>query len=149
MRNRLLRFAACTTALLTLALVAQANPRYRRAFLAKYPKAEGTKLAECTTCHRSVSQMPAINPYGAAFKAAHYTFDDLEKLDSDKDGVSNLAEITALTYPGDPTDKPGVKRAGAKPDSSAAADSVKARPAVPDSAASDTSTTAPPDSTKN
>src|SRR5262245_65787411 len=107
MRTRFVRFgalAAVTLALL-LALVAQASPRYRRAFLAKYPPAENTTLGECGTCHQATP--PALNPYGAAFKAAHYTFDDIEKVDSDKDGASNLAEIKALTLPGDSADKPG------------------------------------------
>jgi len=144
MRTPLVRFGALTIVLLLLALVAQASPRYRRAFLAKYPKAENTRLGECTTCHQAAP--PALNPYGAAFKAAHYTFDDLEKLDSDKDGVTNLAEIKALTLPGDPSDKPGAKKVGpAKPDSTrgAHADSTHARIAPNDSTATDSSANAP------
>ena len=143
MRSRFVRFVACTAALMTLAIVAHANLRYRRAFVTKYPEVANTRLAECITCHRGTAQMPALNPYGAAFKAAHYTFDDLEKLDSDKDGASNRKEIQALSYPGDPNDKPG-KKAPAKPDSSAAPDSARAKP---DSTTTDSSASAP-DTTK-
>ena len=144
-------FVATVVTLLILVLVAQASPRYRRAFLARYPATEGTKLAECRTCHLALP--PANNPYGAAFKAAHFTFDEIEKLDSDKDGATNLAEIKALTYPGDPTDKPGVKgKAGAKRDStkSAPADSTSITRAPADSVAASDSTAHPrPDSTKS
>jgi hypothetical protein len=146
MRIRFVRFgvlAAVGLALL-LALVAQASPRYRRAFLAKYPAAENTKLAECGTCHQATP--PALNPYGAAFKAAHFTFDEIEKADSDKDGAANLAEIKALTLPGDPTDKPGAKKkGGAKADSThgVKADSSGAQKAARDTSATDSSTSAP------
>ena len=144
MHQRTIALSCAALLALFAALVAQASPRYRRAFLAKYPAVENTKLAECGTCHQATP--PALNPFGAAFKAAHYTFDEIEKVDSDKDGASNVAEIKALTLPGDPTDKPGAKKAGsAKADSTkgAKAGSSAAKKAARDTSATDSSASAP------
>jgi hypothetical protein len=62
----------------------------------------------CNICH--------ANPYGAALKAAGGTansisraqFEAVEGLDSDKDGFTNLEEITAGTFPGDRNSFPSV-----------------------------------------
>ncbi|HYM81917.1 MAG TPA: hypothetical protein VEY91_10995 [Candidatus Limnocylindria bacterium] len=113
--------------LLTIAVAVQASPRYQRAFVAKYPKTTGTKLAQCQTCH--LVQPPAVNPYGLAFKAAHFKFEPLEPKDSDKDGATNLAEITALTFPGKPADKPkGTADSTAAPDSTSTDSTAKPKP---------------------
>ncbi len=98
---------------LLLAAVAYALPKDAATFKTLYNPKAGSKVATagCLLCH---SQAPFnktnLNPYGkdlakqpvprtaASFKA-------IEKLDSDKDGVTNLKEIQAGTLPGDPTSK--------------------------------------------
>lgn len=86
-------------------------------FKQTYAPKVGTDLAKalpCLVCH---SKMPAtktdLNPYGAdmAKAAAGKAVDAkillaIEKLDSDKDGATNIAEIKAGTHPGDPKSKP-------------------------------------------
>jgi hypothetical protein len=107
----------CAVLSLTLALGAQAKARNKRQFVEAYPKTKATRLDDCTVCHDGAP--PALNPYGLAVQKANMAFKSIEKLDSDKDGASNLAEIAALTFPGDAKDRPGAKR------DSAAADSAK------------------------
>lgn len=82
-----------------------------------YAPKEGTDLAKampCLVCH---SKMPVtkadLNPYGKdlAKAASGKAVDEkalraIEKLDSDKDGASNIVEIKAGTHPGDPKSKP-------------------------------------------
>ena len=85
----------------------------------------GTRLDTCNTCHITGR---STNPYGTHLKSeisrvmnpeAEALTDEqflnalrgalrgIEELDSDGDGYSNLAEIKALTFPGDPGDHPG------------------------------------------
>ncbi len=82
-----------------------------------YAPKEGTDLAKampCLVCH---SKMPPskteLNPYGKDLQKAaggkpidEKVLRAVEKLDSDKDGASNLDEIKAGTLPGDPKSKP-------------------------------------------
>jgi hypothetical protein len=67
-------------------------------------KTSGTDLDACITCHKG--KPPKRNPYGADFKAARYAFELIELKDSDGDGFTNIAEIQAGTFPGDPESKP-------------------------------------------
>ncbi len=122
MTRLILRLLATTLVLsVTASVVSHANLRYKRLFVTAYPKAKGTRLDVCLTCHVS-PKGTVLNPYGADLKKAGLKFPAIEAADSDKDGASNRKEIDALTFPGDANDKPG-----AKPDS-AAADSGGARP---------------------
>ena len=115
--------AVVAVAAVIWAVAAEATPRIQRLFTTRYPATVGSKLVKCVTCHEV--RPPALNAYGKDLKAAHTSLAVIEKKDSDKDGFTNLAEIKALTYPGDAKDKPMAR-----------ADS--ARIAVPDSAARDT-----------
>ncbi len=63
----------------------------------------GTVLDTCITCHTSGS---SFNPYGAALSAASDNFQAIENVDSDGDGYTNIQEIMARTFPGDPTSHP-------------------------------------------
>ena len=90
-------------ALAAAAGAAHALPAYLTAFEAQYPAAAGTRIDTCTLCHTDV---PALNPYGAAFAAAGHEFAPIESADSDGDGFSNLEEITGLSFPGNPNDTP-------------------------------------------
>ncbi len=80
-----------------------AKSSYVSSFTAAYPSAKGTALEACGTCHTSTM---ALNPYGTDLSAAKLNFASVESKDSDGDGASNLAEIKALTNPGDPASKP-------------------------------------------
>jgi hypothetical protein len=98
------------------AISAQATPKIMRAFNTRYPEAK-EKLGNCTTCHTDT--VPQMNFYGADLKKAGADFAKVDSLDSDGDGVTNMAEIAALTKPGDATSKPEA-RGKAKPDSAKA-----------------------------
>lgn len=60
----------------------------------------------CTVCHTTTSGAAPRNAYGQAFGSAGHSFQAIENQDSDGDGFSNLAEIQARTFPGDPNSKP-------------------------------------------
>jgi len=123
--------AATLVVMMVLAVAAEATPRIQGLFRAKYPKTQGSRLGKCNTCH--TMKPPVLNPYGMDLKAAHSKFDAIEAKDSDKDGAINIIEIKALTFPGDPKDKPG----------SALADSTRKPPR--DSTGVDTTVKATPD----
>lgn len=84
---------------------AWARPDYLTDFGNTYPAANGSRIDACGLCHGTI---PQLNPYGAAFRDAGLAFMPIEAHDSDGDGVSNLDEINALTFPGDPADVPAL-----------------------------------------
>lgn len=90
-----------------------------------YPGIKGSKLDGCSLCHNADF---TVNKYGKDWTANAKNFKKIEAKDSDGDGVNNLAEITAKTFPGDPKDKPaalaGSKAVVAKP-------ATTQKPAVP------------------
>jgi hypothetical protein len=67
-------------------------------------KTRGTRLGTCMICHKGRSYKR--NAYGSDYQRAGYVFRTIERYDSDGDGFSNLAEITAKTFPGDPNSTP-------------------------------------------
>lgn len=101
-------------------------------FLAVYPDKAGTKLDNCALCHcggmqgkkklgscqwchykygydQSGDILATLNTYGRAYLDSGRTtaaLQAIQDLDSDSDGYSNLAEIQACRYPGDPADDP-------------------------------------------
>ncbi|KKG10056.1 hypothetical protein EO92_02055 [Methanosarcina sp. 2.H.A.1B.4] len=81
--------------------MASAKPSFLTSFNQHYETA-GTRLDSCTTCHNG----EAINPYGRAYLGSGRDFTSIENLDSDGDGFTNLAEIKALNFPGNPDDHP-------------------------------------------
>ncbi|MDD3248237.1 MAG: PGF-CTERM sorting domain-containing protein [Methanosarcina sp.] len=83
------------------ASTASAKSNYLTSFNQHYETA-GTRLDSCTTCHNG----GAVNPYGRAYLGSGRNFASIENLDSDKDGFTNLAEISALNFPGKPDDHP-------------------------------------------
>lgn len=86
-----------------MAGVASAVPPTLSRFTQTYPPAASSKLNDCIVCH---AQVPSLNPYGTDLLAAAYNFAAVESKDSDGDGFTNVQEITALTFPGDPADAP-------------------------------------------
>lgn len=81
-----------------------------------YAPKDGTDLANanCLACHAKMPPTKSeLNPYGKDLQGAaagkpvdEKAFRAIEKLDSDKDGFSNLDELKAGTLPGDPKSKP-------------------------------------------
>jgi mono/diheme cytochrome c family protein len=103
----------CIAAVATWAAAKPADLALLKQFYA--PK-EGTDLAKanCLACHAKMPPTKTdLNPYGkdlqktAAGKPVdEKAFRAIEKLDSDKDGFSNLDELKAGALPGDPKSKP-------------------------------------------
>ena len=85
----------------------QAQPADLSNVVIQYPAVDGTRLDTCTLCH--TSNIPALNPFGTAYNNNGRTIAALiliENLDSDGDGFSNLQELMALSFPGNPADMP-------------------------------------------
>src|SRR5262245_37358943 len=110
-RRRNLERVSCGSLVLALVLMVttacpvHALTSYLDAFRTQYPAAAGSRIDGCSLCHSTV---PQLNPYGSAFLSAEFNFPPIEGLDSDGDGFANLAEIQALTFPGNPADTPAV-----------------------------------------
>jgi hypothetical protein len=85
------------------------------------PNTKTTYYGSCDYCHRIYGLQPPhgpvpLNPYGQAYKDAGRNQDALgiiKNVDSDGDGYPNLAEIQALTFPGNAGDYPGLVAAPA------------------------------------
>ncbi len=76
----------------------------------QYPAIAGSQLDGCALCHSSATDL-SFNPYGTAFAGAGHSFSAIELLDSDGDGATNIAEIRALTFPGNAGSRPSVPTA--------------------------------------
>lgn len=88
---------------------AQSTPEYLSQFNSKYDT-RGTKLDSCLTCHTTAGGgAENMNPYGLDFGKNNHDFAAVEGLDSDGDSFSNIDEIKAETFPGDPNDNPNSK----------------------------------------
>jgi hypothetical protein len=87
----------------TIARPVHALQAYLTSFETTYPSAAASRIDTCNLCHTTV---PQLNPYGTAFANAGHMFASIEGLDSDGDGYTNLAEIEAHSFPGDPSDTP-------------------------------------------
>ena len=86
-------------AFVTITPSVSAKAYYLRNF-GDYYGIEDTELNTCVTCH--FSGILQKNTYGMDFMTNGRNFETIETLDSDGDGFTNLAEINALTFPGDP-----------------------------------------------
>lgn len=81
-----------------------ALPAFYKMFQSKYKWRGG-----CNVCHFSKKGGDSPNPYGRAFLHNGMnlsTFTRLEKMDSDRDGFSNIAELIVRSYPGDAASTP-------------------------------------------
>ena len=113
--NRILLIVAGVLLLLT-AMIASSKPQSGSAapgdlssIVSKYPILNGSSLQTCDLCH--TSSVPNLNPFGAAYKANGRNpaaFALIENLDSDGDGFTNIQEINALTFPGNPASFPSI-----------------------------------------
>jgi hypothetical protein len=94
-----------------LARAAPAGGSDMRAARTRYPAIVGTRIDNCALCHVSTSDY-GLDAYGRAYNGARRDFGSIESADSDGDGVSNLDEITALTFPGKADDFPSATPTG-------------------------------------
>jgi hypothetical protein len=96
--KRTLVYASLVSALL-IPRQALSLPGILKLFTAQYPATVGTQLDSCRTCHLP---MPAecLNGYAMELRDKGLDFAAVEDMDADGDGVTNLAEIKALTLPG-------------------------------------------------
>ncbi len=83
---------------------------YTTSFNARYGTAAGTALganssARCILCHPG-GNTSQYTSYANDFRNNNHNYATIEPLDSDGDGFSNLAEITALTLPYDANSRP-------------------------------------------
>jgi hypothetical protein len=105
-----------------------------------YPGIVNSRIDNCDLCH--VTGSFGRNPYGADFAANGHSFTAIEGLDSDNDGYTNIEEINALTFPGDPADPPS---ATATPTATSTATATTSPPTATHTA---TETTLPPTATQ-
>jgi hypothetical protein len=66
----------------------------------------GTTLGSCITCHNQIDGKGGYNPYGIDWRNNGMSYAAVEPLDSDNDGFTNLEEISAGAFPGDPNSQP-------------------------------------------
>lgn len=88
---------------LVLCVGASAKEEFLADALVKYPSIAGTPLNNCTLCH---TVPPVLNSYGSDLKGADRNFAAIENEDSDNDSFSNITEIQAGSFPGDPASVP-------------------------------------------
>ena len=101
MKYKLIIISLLAVVALIGAPMASAKPNFLTSFNQHYDTA-GTRLDSCATCHNG----EARNPYGRAYLGSGRNFAAIENLDSDGDGFTNLVEIKALNFPGNPDDHP-------------------------------------------
>lgn len=105
--------AAVVLGLVAWSSPAESQPEYLSEFNSHYDT-RGSRLDTCQTCHTGASgNKNNVNPYGTDWAGAGYDFAAVEGADSDGDGFSNIDEINAETFPGDPADNPDTQ---AKPE---------------------------------
>ena len=91
--------------------VAYAKPGFMNSFNTTYPTS--LLINNCMVCHAgSPPDEDNLNRYGNDFDNNHHNFGSIESRDSDRDGYSNIAEISAGTLPGDSTSYPGSLTSG-------------------------------------
>ena len=105
---------ACAAAMLSTA-PAFASPDYLVDVETTYPAVVGSRIDVCQICHVNAdpnTQGTTRNSYGLAFRNAGHSLTAIESADSDGDTYTNLAEIAALTFPGNAADHPVVASTG-------------------------------------
>lgn len=113
----------------------QAKPnlesRFLREMTSLYPQMSGSRIDTCEICHPG-GNTNRLNAYGRDYDRRGLAA--IEQLDSDGDGVINIDEINALTFPGDADDFPAA---------------TPTNTATPTPTATNTATTRPTDTPTN
>ena len=103
--QRIIKLMVVLASLVIGATSAYAQPSYLASFQSTYPAAAAT-LGQCVLCHIDPAGGGPTNPFGTDYGNNGHSFPAIEQLDSDGDGFTNIVEIQALTWPGDPTSHP-------------------------------------------
>jgi hypothetical protein len=108
-RDMKIKVSALLGTLLVFLLIglAYARSSYMTSFNSRYGTS-ATVLNTCNLCHPG-GDTGSYNPYGTDFLDAGSNtaaFAAIENLDSDGDGFTNIVEINARTFPGDPSSFP-------------------------------------------
>ncbi|MDA8123715.1 MAG: hypothetical protein M0009_00805 [Deltaproteobacteria bacterium] len=109
MRKKTLSMAGALVAIVGSFGLAYGLSSMLSSFNATYGTA-GTSIASCVLCHPSGGGNNAsnLNSYANDYVNSGYSFAAIQNLDSDGDGFTNIAEITARTFPGDAASRPTV-----------------------------------------
>jgi len=107
MRKKYLSMVWVLAAILGSFSMAYGLSSYLSSFNATYGTA-GTAIATCALCHPAGGGNTAsnLNNYAVDYVNNGYNYAAIQSLDSDGDGFTNLAEITARTFPGDASSHP-------------------------------------------
>lgn len=86
---------------------AQAFTHYLQAAYSPYPNIPNSRIDNCSLCHQTDTvNWPGLNRFGQDYASHGYSFAAISGLDSDNDSYTNQAELTALSFPGNFTDRP-------------------------------------------
>jgi hypothetical protein len=94
--------------MVSFAVIARAEATWstKEKFTSTYPHTANSKLDSCRTCHTDAYDAKHLNRFASDYRGNNSNWAAIEGLDSDGDGVLNIDEINALTFPGDPGDLP-------------------------------------------
>jgi hypothetical protein len=110
MKKTVITFVLVSAFVIGIFSLASAARSYLTAIGSEYNTLYGvalpTQVNSCTLCHAGSPSVNNVNSFGDAYAANGYQFAGIQTSDSDGDGFSNLAEIQAGTFPGDPASKP-------------------------------------------
>ena len=105
-KNHILLAACIVMVLCLMGGQAYAQSPYLSSFNSTYGTS-GTVLNTCNLCHPNYPNSFARNGFGSDYASGGHLFNaTLEGKDSDGDGFTNIQEINARTFPGDPNSKP-------------------------------------------
>ena len=100
----------CLFITLSIAVLLTAPVSAKSHFLGRlqrdYPNIVGTRLDGCVMCHKDGIPDGPLNRFADDYYTHGFKFERIEDLDSDRDGFTNVEELLALTFPGDPQDFP-------------------------------------------
>ncbi len=114
MKRKILVILVITAIALAFVQQSMANSVIHGKFTAQYD-VSGTKLDSCQLCMASTTAPVSWNEYGMELKSNSDFKDNLElamknieSMDSDGDGFTNIEEIQGATFPGDASDFPAM-----------------------------------------
>ncbi|MCX7948685.1 MAG: VCBS repeat-containing protein, partial [Treponemataceae bacterium] len=105
MKKKVLNYLIISISIVGIFGIAWGTNALRNQFNTRYGTA-GTVLDQCILCHTTNTNVGPLNSYGDTLALNNNNFAAVESIDSDGDGFSNIAEITARTFPGNAASRP-------------------------------------------